>query len=172
MAKKKMIWKSTPDIEDYRTILAEILEVNPSEVEDDALWEYGYHCLDRDLEDEYANIKAHEESHGTEHYIIMGTAGLWDGPRDCGKVVYGMRSVFSACMEEDTEIFFEGIKMQIRAAHHDGVNLFHIKELTPYGKSWYERNEGKLTPWQLISGVWDDRRKSRNVRIFKQMYGF
>ena len=133
----------------------------------------GYANLEniRYLESIYADIFQHELMGHKKTYVVKADIGLWDGRYEGGKIIEGMESVIHTCMEDITAIYLENRLMRIDANHHDGINLFSIKELTPEGERFYEKNIDKLSVCQMVNILFNDRHKSRHVRIWNKMDG-
>ena len=62
--------------------------------------------------------------------------------------------------------------MKVTAHHHDGTNCFQIKELTKRGEEFAERHKWDMSDRELHQKLFNDSHYSRNVRAFKEIYGW
>lgn len=72
--------------------------------------------------------------------IFYGIAGTWRGSFDGGKIgdfwtLYG--EAFKDC--DYISITDENGALIIKGAHHDGTNIYRVKELTPAGVDYFDR---------------------------------
>ena len=66
----------------------------------------------------------------------------------------------------------KGKRLTTTCTHHDGTNFFEIKELTPRGVT-FKTNSGKtLTDRELHHKLFTDSHYSREVTMFKEIYGW
>lgn len=68
-------------------------------------------------------------------YRIDANLGLWYGRVKAHKIVNGIDAI-DDCIGRDTdslEIYEERGTLKLKCYHHDGVNYFTIKEITPKG---------------------------------------
>ena len=170
--KKNMIWSydtSSWNEDEEREIYEECCGGKPSEQE---LQDYIYNMNQTYLEDEEINIRTHENIHGQKQYIVLADLGLWYGRRDGGKIITGLWNAISQCFEDYNEIYEEGGRLKVTAHHHDGTNYFQIKELTKRGEEFAERHEWNMSDRELHEKLFNDSHYSRNVRAFKEIYGW
>lgn len=171
MAKKMTIWNSeVSDIEIYREGCAELHEMEPHEIPDDEVYNYALDCIQMELSDLFEQIAEYEKYHGKKSYVVKARLGRWDGIKDGGRIIYGMKNVITACMEDITDVYRDGIKMKITSTHHDGVNNFEIKELTQRGDAWYDAHRTSSDRF-IVESIFNDRRKSRHVKLWKELFG-
>ena len=177
MATIKNIYTTDVNAEDY---LEGYLEENNLDLEEytgfeevhkEDLWEYANNERQIEYGDAIENIRCHEKSHGKKTYVIKATIGLWDGTHEGGRVIEGMESVICACSEEVLDIYLEGRQMTIKASHHDGTNMFFIKELTKEGERYYELHFGEMSREDMVEKLFNNRHLSRHVTIWKELYG-
>lgn len=169
--KKNMIWSydtSNWDKEEMKNMYEEAYEEIPN---DEILQKYINDVNDDYLDDVRSEIEFYEKKEGMKTYLITGKLGLWYGTVDGGKVVTGLWNAISKCFEDFNEIYEEGGKLKVVAHHHDGTNYFEIKELNEKGEAFAERHKWDLSSRVLHQKLQDSHR-SRNVRLFKEVYGW
>lgn len=168
--KKNMIWSynTSYDIEDMKNMYEEAYEEIPSE---ETLQKYIQDVNNDYLGDIRSEIEFYEKENGQKQYIVLVNLGLWNGRFDGGKIINGLWNAISECFEDYNEIYEEGGKLKIVAHHHDGTNYFQIKELNKKGEIFVERHK-----WDLSDRILHQKLKnsnySRNVRFFKEIYGW
>lgn len=170
--KKNMIWSYDTygwDEEEMKAMYKECYEETPSE---ETLQQYIYDTNQDCLDDEKSNVKFYENIHGQKQYIILADCGLWYGRRDGGKIITGLWNAISQCFEDYNEIYEEGGRLKVTAHHHDGTNYFQIKELTKRGEEFAERHKWDMSDRELHKKLFNDSHYSRNVRAFKEIYGW
>ena len=170
--KKNMIWSydtSSWNEDEMRAMYEECYEEIPSE---ETLWQYIQDTNNDYLWDEKSNVAFYEEKHGRKRYIILADLGLWNGRFDGGKIITGLWNAISECFEDYNEIYEEGGRLKVVAHHHDGTNFFQIKELTKRGEEYAERHKWDMSDRELHKKLFDDSHYSRNVRAFKEIYGW
>lgn len=78
-----------------------------------------------------------DNSYQDKEYVICGTLGLWDGNYEVhsDKVFDSIYDAICECWTEGYIKVYEGKygKLIVKELHHDGTNVFEIKELTPLG---------------------------------------
>lgn len=172
MAHKNILWSYDTndwDEDEARGMYEECYEETPSE---EALQQYIYDVNQDYLEDEKSNVEFYERGHGQKQYIVLADLGLWNGRFDGGKIITGLWNAISQCFEDYNEIYEEGGRLKVTAHHHDGTNYFQIKELTERGKGYAERNGGDMSDRELHQKLFNNSHYSRNVRLFKEIYGW
>lgn len=170
--KKNMIWSYDTygwDEEEMKAMYKECYEETPSE---ETLQQYIYDTNQDCLDDEKSNVKFYENIHGRKQYIVLADCGLWYGRRDGGKIIIGLWNAISQCFEDYNEIYEEGGRLKVTAHHHDGTNYFQIKELTKRGEEFAERHKWDMSDRELHKKLFNDSHYSRNVRAFKEIYGW
>ena len=170
--KKNMICSydtSSWDEEEMKMDFEEIFEITPSE---ENLQQYIYDTNQDYLWDEKSNVEYYEKENGQKQYIVLADLGLWNGRFDGGKIITGLWNAISKCFEDYNEIYEEGGRLKVTAHHHDGTNYFQIKELTERGKGYAERHEWDMSDRELHQKLFNDSHYSRNVRAFKEIYGW
>lgn len=137
--------------------------------------ELNEHC-DRQAEIDFETIldeiDYHEKVNGQKTYIVVARIGTWRGIFDGGKVLTGMRDVFSQCSADYSTYYFKNSQMRITAHHHDGTNTFIVRELTPKGIEFMENHEGDFTDRELHQKLFKSSRYSRMVSLFPNLYGW
>lgn len=153
--KKNMIWTDditeiTYDYEDMRDPYDQIHEA--------------YEAMKDD-------IVAHEKAHGSKYYIILATIECWNGSYTGGKIIKGMCNVINACLEDFNAIYTIDKRLFIKAAHHDGMNHFQIRELVPRGEEYLSRRVFDMSDRDLHYKLFKNSRYSREVKLFADLYG-
>lgn len=170
--KKNMIWSydtSSWDEDEMRGMYEECYEETPSE---EILQRYIQDVNQDYLWDEKSNVEFYEKENGQKQYIVLADLGLWNGRFDGGKIITGLWNAISKCFEDYNEIYEEGGRLKVTAHHHDGTNYFQIKELTERGKGYAERNGWDMSDRELHQKLFNDSHYSRNVKLFKEVYGW
>lgn len=75
-------------------------------------------------------------------FLVVADLGLWDGRHAGGRIIGSLSSVLSACAKDCDDIKYE-IKdndLVIKGYHHDGINIYTVKYITPKGYSWATNN--------------------------------
>lgn len=172
MAKIKEIWNHDTSSWDRDTTRIEYYNEYGEYPEDDStLDEFIDHTNDIYLEDEQGNIECYELIHPVKYYLVIGDLGLWYGTVKGGKIIHGLWNAISECFEDYNHIYLEGKRLRVDAIHHDGTNRFQIRELTPRGVSYWQRNED-LKPSHLHEILFKDSHYSHEVSMFNEIYGW
>lgn len=170
--KKNMIWSydtSNWDKEEMKNMYEEAYEEIPN---DEILQKYIDDVNDDYLGDVRSEIEFYEKKNEPKQYIVLADLGLWNGRFDGGKILTGLWEAISECFEDFNEIYEEGGKLKVVAHHHDGTNYFEIKELTERGEEYAERHKWDMNDRELHQKLFNDSHRSRNVRLFKEIYGW
>lgn len=174
-----LIWsndvdKMYPDEKERETMYHEHLEMNNLDENDYDLWEFLRDSADWHWEDEEMNLSCHEKKHGEKAYVIKASLGLWDGRKDEGLVVDkgGIITALQKCFEDYNTVQVEGKRCKVIAVHHDGTNIFEIKELTNRGYEYYRNHQYDKTRRELVETLFNDSHYSHEVGIFKEVYGW
>lgn len=86
--------------------------------------------------------------------LVSGSIGRWDGPSHGYDVIESSRDFYRLIKGDlDIEIFEEPNCLVICGYHHDGEDLFYIRELTDAGIAWYEKYPDGVG----VRGLEDDR---------------
>lgn len=129
---------------------------------------YPWHTL-RDIINDIEN-----GPRGRKSYIVKAKLGMWDGYHDGGKIIQGLNNVIDMINDNnasDIHIFFEGYTLRVDAYHHDGVNHFYIRELTPEGESFIENmDKHPMTDKELHNHLYNSKHRSRQVSWLKKYY--
>lgn len=170
--KKNMIWSydtSNWDEEEMKNMYEECYGESPDE---NALDKYIQDINGWYLDDVRGEIEFYEKENGQKQYIVLANLGLWNGRFDGGKIINGLWEAISQCFEDFNEIYEEGGKLKVVAHHHDGTNYFEIKELTERGEEYSERHKWDMSDRELHQKLFNDSHYSRNVKVFKENYGW
>lgn len=181
MKKTKLIWsnlhhKAYPNREENLEAYREFLEINnepiPDEIEDSDLDIYINNCINEDISILMSEIRHYERTHGEKEYVVIADLGLWNGRHAGGRIIKGLSSAIRRTFEDYNTVEIKGNRLIVSAAHHDGTNHFEIKELTPRGVT-FKANSGKtLTDKELHHKLFTDSHYSRDVTMFKEIYGW
>lgn len=170
--KKNIIWSydtSNWDKEEIKSMYEEAYEEIPN---DEILQKYINDVNDDYLGDVRGEIEFYEKKEGMKTYLITGKLGLWYGTVDGGKILTGLWNAISKCFEDFNEIYEEGGKLKVVAHHHDGTNYFEIKELNEKGIKYAEKHQWDMSDRKLHQKLFNDSHYSRNVKMFKEIYGW
>lgn len=124
------------------------------------------------LEDEQGNIECHELNYPVKYYLVTGDLGLWYGTVQGGKIIRGLWRAIHECFEDYNHIYQEGKRLKVKAIHHDGTNLFQIKELTNRGVAYWQRHEEEMSDRELHQRLFKDSHYSHEVSMFNEIYGW
>lgn len=179
--KEHLIWSS--DInetlgteEEIKAQFKESLEINdytPEEIkekmEGDEYLDYAYETVDVYLDDEQANVP-----NDSEYYVIVASIGRWNGIFAGGEIICGIWNAIDKCKEgEDyAKIFINGKRLTVKTANHDGSSHFEIRKLTERGATYMERHEYDMSDRELHAKLFSDSHYSKEVTIFKEVYGW
>ena len=170
--KKHMIWSYNIfnwDEDEMREQYEECYDETPDE---QTLQEYIQDVNNDYLEDVHSEIVFYEKTHGQKMYLVSADLGLWNGRAEGGKVITGLWNAITQCFEDYNEIYEEGGMLKVTAHHHDGTNFFKIKELTEKGEEFAERHKYDMSDRELHKKLFNDSHYSRNVKLFKEIYGW
>ena len=156
------------DKEEMKQEYEEIYEEIPSEEELERFIEDTNNMF---LDDERSNVEFYEKQHGQKTYIILADLGLWDGRAEGGKIIKGLWNAISKCFEDYNHIYEYRRRLCVDAIHHDGTNHFQIKELTPRGLEYIEKNP-YMPDRELHQHLFRDSHYSNEVKLFKTIYGW
>ena len=128
-----------------------------------------YHFWEACNEDWYEEFKYNMKVNmNNKKYIILGTLGLWDGKREVAAIEKGFDAILKCVYDSDyVEIFEEDEKLIIQTHHHDGTNMFEIKELTFSGFNIVENNFSK--DYSFIKKIFNNDLHSRFPSFIKQL---
>ena len=181
MKKTRYIWsnlhhKAYPNKEENLEAYREFLEINnepiPDEIEDSVLDEYIDDCINEDMSILVSEIRHYERTHGEKEYVVIAELGLWNGKQDGGKIIKGLSSAIRRTFEDYNTVEMKGSRLTTTCIHHDGTNFFEIKELTPRGVTFKNNGGKKLTDRELHHKLFTDSHYSRDVTMFKEIYGW
>ena len=86
-----------------------------------------------------------EELQLPENVVVVGAAGLWDGPREVCSVqhvedpVKFLGKFIPRCACYEMRIGYDGDGLFVEVPHHDGTNFYHVREITPEGLKYMEK---------------------------------
>ena len=169
---ERIIWNSNINDWDEKEFIEEYKEVHGEVPSENELYRYMHDLSMVYLEDVEGEIKYHENAFGKKQYIVSATLGLWNGNFKGGKIITGLWNVITQCFEDYNKIYEERGRLKINATHHDGTNYFQIKELTEKGVEFAERHKWDLSDRALHEKLFNDSHYSKNVQMFKKIYGW
>lgn len=162
--------------QDYRDLWDEIYEETDGKGEDLSDYDLDMFIakeLGIDYDTELENISWHEKEHGIKTYVVVASLGLWNGTFDGGKIITGMTETIQKCIDnmDYIDIFYKNNQMCIKCVHHDGTNMFYIRELTTAGREYAEKHEWDMDERTLHQRLFTSSRYSHKVSLFPDMYG-
>ena len=143
-------WSSKEDIPSS-SVYEEIDEQNKTD------WIYISHIL--------------EDMFKTNHYIITGTCGRWNGSCDCGTFISSINELTNFISHLDSvRLYEQDGHFYITGYHHDGQDHYEIKQLTKKGYAYAsnrdfahdKRLHNTITKYNLFSCL---------PRIYTKIYG-
>lgn len=181
MKKTRYIWsnlhhKAYPNKKENVESYIEFLNINnediPDIIEDSDLDEYIDGCISDDFSILVSEIRNYERHHGEKEYVVIADLGLWNGRQAGGRIIKGLSSAIRRTFEDYNTVEMKGSRLTTTCIHHDGTNFFEIKELTPRGVTFKNRNLHNLTDRELHHKLFTDSHYSRDVTMFKEIYGW
>lgn len=115
-----------------------------------------------------------EEFFNGNDWILMGYSELWYGKRRAGTVFSDFNKMLDTALKDCDylSIYDENGHLYLKCSHHDGTNLYEIKQMTNKGKEYLERWEysfDKRTEEQCHEQIW--KRYSRLPNFANKVYG-
>lgn len=181
MKKTRYIWsnlhhKAYPNKEENIESYIEFLNINnkdiPDIIEDSDLDEYIDGCIESDLSILVSEIRHHERTHGEKEYVVIAELSLWNGRQAGGRIIKGLSNAIRQTFEDYNTIEMKGNRLTTTCIHRDGTNYFEIRELTPRGVTFKNHSGRTLTDRELHHKLFTDSHCSRNVTMFKEIYGW
>ena len=143
-APKKRTVYNNYDLSSYEDIARETLTENGNEDPTDSqLWEEIYFLDSITWEEEKERLKDFFKG---SRWILQGYTGTWRGAARGGFIFNDfMDAYYKATKDCDyVHIYDENGHFYIKCSHHDGTNLYEIKEVTADGIEYLERWENNL----------------------------
>lgn len=115
----------------------EINESEPGEEFSDAYWDWVSDCIQDDYDLFQEELSAGK--YGDKFFAVYGVLDLWDGKHEIypnPQISKGLISTIKKCYEgssiDDVDVMFDETegKIIVKAYHHDGTNVFEIKQCT------------------------------------------
>lgn len=96
--------------------------------------------------DEFWESLKREDKRSSAHYYANGSCGLWYGRQKGGMWGESLFEMFQNLCDGayDIKCAMEDGELYLYAYHHDGMNWFCIRKLTPKGVRTIERNDFEL----------------------------
>lgn len=138
---------------------------------DSRIWEEIY------LEDEFtwdAEFKMLDDFFSGNHYLLMGSVGLWTGNHAAGTVFDDFEKVFYEAAEDCVywELYDKDGEFHFRCSHHDGTNHFCIRKLTDAAweeiDNWNYDWKDKRTEQEVHEKAWE---MCEPLRYAERVYG-
>lgn len=118
-------------VEDNKEFLIEELQNKDADVTDDALYEEAYRCIEDDGEYLKDILTSYDRRSNNDGVCVEASLGLWYGRRAATARFNSLNDAFYRCIEDYNTVFFKRVNstMTLKAAHHDGVNVFKFYAL-------------------------------------------
>ena len=122
------------DFDEYKKDYMENNDVES--IEDSVVWDYISeleHIYWEDMLKELAQIDNYKKC------VAFGTAGTWQGRRDCGKIYDTIEEAINGIIKncDYIKVWSENGHLYLQASHHDGTHNFELKLLTYKGwETW------------------------------------
>lgn len=115
--------------EDVRDLLIEEYGYNPNEITDNIIWDEIYNQDRLNWDDEHERLKEFFTEHG--YFMVRGYVDRWDGKYAAGAVFSDFDSMFYDAIKDCDywKIWDENGHLYLKCSHHDGTNLFEIKQI-------------------------------------------
>lgn len=99
---------------------------------------------DFELESELENVREYFKTHKGP-FIMFGYNGLWDGRHYGGDIIEDFDDFYKKAICHDYDhmltLYDEDGDFIVKVSHHDGTNIFVIREMTKKGREYYRRHE-------------------------------
>lgn len=158
---------------DFEETKKELLECNNLDfIGDEDVWD-----SIRDMEDEDFSMCKHylEDVFGDSRVIVSGTAGTWQGKRECAKIFDNVLDALTACIKDCDYIRVKQLPrglVEVESSHHDGTNSFYIKVVTEKGNNLYNNWDysyrtrfADLKEYEILEKIWNDSHYSKRVAM-------
>ena len=119
---KQAVYESFRDSQEWMSINDVPADMVRDEIsaQNKADWEYLTAALKREI--------------GRHYFLVTGTCGRWNGPRDCGNFITDWNDFLSFIRHLDTlKIYERNGHVYIEGYHHDGHDRYELKRLTDKG---------------------------------------
>ena len=109
------------------------------ELTEEKIWEYQQEEIDTWIGDELDEMRNYFDG---KTLIFFGSVGRWDG-RYAGGRIGEFNDLFNRAMKDCDylKLYDEKGHLFLQCSHHDGTNVFEIKELTQAGIDYMDRWE-------------------------------
>lgn len=124
------------DFEETKKMLE---ECNGREFTDEQVWA---NIGDMEQEDWKGTMNELVTLCGTSRVIVSGTAGIWSGDRDAAMIFDNIEKAINAITKDCDyiEVCINVLgNIAVRAAHHDGQNIFEIRLVTERGENYFHK---------------------------------
>ena len=145
------------------------MEWHDEEPTDEQLWNYIYEDIQSAFEDFAYSMKHFMDG---KTFVLIGTLGLWDGTYHVGAIVRGWDDLIDKMsMSGSYDMSFEDVagKLIITQSHHDGTNIFEMRELTDKGIKKVDASYG--VDKDLIDALGNIKCYTKNANYAKVVWG-
>jgi hypothetical protein len=158
--------------EDARAALE--LDYNPEEITDCMIWDEIYFYDENTWGEEFHALSDFFDG---KSCLLVGTVGRWNGTFSAGTVFYDFEKMFYEAVKDCDywKIWDENGRFFLECSHHDGTNMFEIKEITDKGISlldkWeYDFNDPR-TEEQIHETIFNNNFYSRLLHYAHKQWG-
>ena len=122
---------------DFDEIKANIMEDYDEPISDNFVYDVMSLYEKEDWEEMMSYLKSVEKYH---KWVMCGTAGTWQGRRECGQIYENIDKAMSAITKdcEYVKVWSEKGHLYVQASHHDGTHNLELKLITDKGWETYD----------------------------------
>lgn len=156
------------DMEDFREAYKEENGEDPTDTE---LVEYTVNLCNIYFDDLISEIEFFENNHGKKKYVTCGTVGRWNDPAAGGAIREGLVPIIRGALKDCDEFKIEFVRgiLKITGHHHDGTNVFYVREMTERGVAFEERNRF-MDDRTLHNKLFKSSHYTHRVSLFDTLY--
>lgn len=153
---------------DFDEVKQDLMECNDLEsISDEQVW----NCIsDMEREDWDNAIDMLKDLCCDNKVIAMGSCGTWRGNFDAVKMFDNIEKAINACVQhcDYIEIKVNSVgNIAVRAAHHDGTNIFEIRVVTEKGENYFDKwnysDTTTMTDYQVFEKIFGSKVYSKKV---------
>lgn len=175
-AKERIIYNNYDLWEQYAEDARATLELDydPEEITEAMIWDEIYQLDYMNWEADKERLTAFFENRAC---ILCGCVGRWNGNFSAGTVFYDfMKMFYTAAKDCDYwKIWDENGHFYMKCSHHDGTNIFEIKEITDKGISllgnWEYNYDDPRTEEEIHSTIFNNNFYSRLLHFAHTVFG-
>lgn len=122
---------------DFDAIKANIMEDYDEPISDNYVYDVMSLYQQEDWEEMMSYLKNVEKYH---KWVMIGTAGTWQGRRECGQIYENIDNAISAITKDCdyVKVWSENGHLYVQASHHDGTHNVELKLITDKGWETYD----------------------------------